>query len=76
MPALRHDPHEPIGQCECCGENIYSHAQQEVAERWEDRLDGFCLACAHNRCDAYPGTCERVVQNGEDEETPQADSEL
>jgi hypothetical protein len=39
--------------CPCCGDPAPTSAVTD----WEGRLDGYCLDCAHARCDWRIGGC-------------------
>lgn len=43
--------------CQCCQTPIKAGEARDVNEVWDGRLNGYCIACATNRCDAYPGEC-------------------
>lgn len=40
--------------CACCRSPLSAPERAYVAVEWEHRLDGYCYACASQRCDAYP----------------------
>jgi hypothetical protein len=44
----------PAQSCWCCGAKV---ERRELGDPWEGRMDGYCYACALNRCDCYPETC-------------------
>lgn len=43
-------------QCHC-GKVLTQYDKTEVEIGWQNRMDGYCLDCALNRCDCYPDEC-------------------